>query len=75
MIALARLCLLLLLQLCGEGLARLLSLPIPGPVIGMLLLSWRCCNGRRRGHRRRWTARDCLLEPSVAAFRPGRASA
>jgi len=30
--------LLLLLQMCGEGLARLLALPIPGPVIGMLLL-------------------------------------
>jgi holin-like protein len=30
--------LLLLLQMCGEALARLLSLPIPGPVIGMLLL-------------------------------------
>jgi holin-like protein len=30
--------LLLLLQMCGDGLARLLSLPIPGPVIGMLLL-------------------------------------
>ena len=25
--------LLLLLQMCGEGLARLLSLPVPGPVI------------------------------------------
>jgi holin-like protein len=30
--------LLLLLQACGEGLSRLLSLPIPGPVIGLLLL-------------------------------------
>ncbi len=38
MIALRGFALLLLLQMCGEGLARLLSLPIPGPVIGMLLL-------------------------------------
>lgn len=29
---------LLLLQLAGEALARLLSLPFPGPVVGMLLL-------------------------------------
>jgi holin-like protein len=29
---------LLLLQACGEGLSRLFSLPIPGPVIGLLLL-------------------------------------
>jgi len=29
---------LLLLQAGGEGLSRLLSLPIPGPVIGLLLL-------------------------------------
>lgn len=43
MIALRGFALLLLLQMCGEGLARLLSLPIPGPVIGMLLwpmLQW-----------------------------------
>jgi holin-like protein len=37
--------LLLLCQLCGEMLVRLVALPIPGPVIGMLLLfgwlSWR----------------------------------
>lgn len=38
MIPLRGFALLLLLQMCGEGLARLLSLPIPGPVIGMLLL-------------------------------------
>ncbi len=38
MITLRGFALLLLLQMCGEGLARLLSLPIPGPVIGMLLL-------------------------------------
>jgi holin-like protein len=38
MTALRGFALLLLLQMCGEGLARLLSLPIPGPVIGMLLL-------------------------------------
>jgi holin-like protein len=30
--------LLLLLQACGEGLARLLKLPVPGPVIGLILL-------------------------------------
>ena len=29
---------LLLLQLAGEALARLLGLPFPGPVVGMLLL-------------------------------------
>jgi holin-like protein len=29
---------LLALQLCGEILARMLSLPIPGPVVGLLLL-------------------------------------
>ena len=29
---------LLILQLCGEILARLLNLPFPGPVIGMVLL-------------------------------------
>ena len=38
MIPLRGFALLLLLQMCGEGLARLFSLPIPGPVIGMLLL-------------------------------------
>ncbi len=32
------LALLLLLQAIGEGLARVLSLPIPGPVVGMVLL-------------------------------------
>lgn len=30
--------LLLLLQACGEGLSRLFSLPVPGPVLGLLLL-------------------------------------
>jgi holin-like protein len=30
--------LLLLLQACGEGLSRLFAVPIPGPVIGLLLL-------------------------------------
>ncbi len=35
---LAALTVLLLFQLAGEVLAHLLSLPIPGPVIGMLLL-------------------------------------
>jgi holin-like protein len=30
--------LLLLLQACGEGLARLLKAPIPGPVLGLILL-------------------------------------
>lgn len=30
--------LLLLLQACGEGLSRLFSLPVPGPVVGLLLL-------------------------------------
>ena len=38
MIPLRGFALLLLLQMCGEGAARLLSLPVPGPVIGMLLL-------------------------------------
>ncbi len=32
------LCLLLLCQLVGEGTARALHLPVPGPVIGMVLL-------------------------------------
>jgi holin-like protein len=35
---LAALTLLLTCQLAGESLARLLQLPIPGPVIGMILL-------------------------------------
>jgi holin-like protein len=30
--------LLLLLQACGEGLSRLLRVPVPGPVIGLILL-------------------------------------
>ena len=30
---------LLVLQLLGEGLARSLGLPVPGPVVGMLLLA------------------------------------
>jgi len=30
--------LLLLLQACGEGLAHLLRIPVPGPVIGLILL-------------------------------------
>ena len=38
MIALRGLSLLLLLQIAGEGLTRLLSLPFPGPVVGMVLL-------------------------------------
>ena len=29
---------LLILQLCGEILTRLLNLPFPGPVVGMVLL-------------------------------------
>ena len=36
--ALRGLALLLLLQAAGEGLVRALSLPFPGPVVGMLLL-------------------------------------
>lgn len=36
--ALRGLALLLLLQMAGEGLARLLRLPVPGPVLGLLLL-------------------------------------
>jgi putative effector of murein hydrolase LrgA (UPF0299 family) len=35
---LAALTLLLLCQLAGESLARLLQLPVPGPVLGMILL-------------------------------------
>lgn len=38
MIALRGLALLLLLQALGEGVGRALSLPIPGPVIGLVLL-------------------------------------
>ena len=36
--ALRGIAILLLLQAAGEALARALSLPIPGPVIGLLLL-------------------------------------
>ena len=36
--ALSGFAILLCLQLCGEVAARLLGLPIPGPVIGLLLL-------------------------------------
>ena len=36
--ALRGLALLLLLQVAGEGLARLLKWPVPGPVVGLLLL-------------------------------------
>lgn len=35
---LATLTVLLICQLAGEAIARLLSLPVPGPVIGMILL-------------------------------------
>jgi holin-like protein len=38
MAALRGFALLLLLQACGEGLSRLLALPVPGPVIGLILL-------------------------------------
>ncbi len=38
MIALRGLALLLLLQIAGEGLTRVLSLPFPGPVVGLMLL-------------------------------------
>jgi holin-like protein len=38
MIALRGLAFLLLLQAAGEGLARALGLPFPGPVIGLVLL-------------------------------------
>jgi holin-like protein len=38
---------LLVFQTLGEGLAYALSLPVPGPVIGMLLLF--CCLLARRG--------------------------
>ena len=36
--ALRGLALLLLLQIAGEGLTRVLSLPFPGPVVGLVLL-------------------------------------
>lgn len=39
MLALQGLAGLLVLQLLGEGLARSLGLPVPGPVVGMLLLA------------------------------------
>lgn len=38
MTALRGLAILLLLQAAGEGLAHLLGLPIPGPVVGLVLL-------------------------------------
>jgi len=38
MMALRGLAFLLLLQAAGEGLARVLGLPFPGPVIGLMLL-------------------------------------
>ena len=38
MTALRGLALLLVLQITGEGLTRLLSLPFPGPVVGLVLL-------------------------------------
>lgn len=37
---------LLLCQLVGEIVARILSLPVPGPVVGMLML-WVALSGRR----------------------------
>ncbi len=37
---------LLLCQLVGEIVARILSLPVPGPVVGMLML-WVVLSGRR----------------------------
>lgn len=39
----AALTLLLLCQLAGELLARLLGLPVPGPVLGLVLLFLFCC--------------------------------
>lgn len=40
------LALLLVCQLLGEGLARVLALPVPGPVIGLLLLlAWLFARG------------------------------
>lgn len=38
MMALRGLAVLLLLQVCGEMLARALPIPLPGPVLGMVLL-------------------------------------
>ncbi|MEC5397022.1 CidA/LrgA family protein [Uliginosibacterium sp. H1] len=44
-------CLLLALQLAGESLARAFNLPLPGPVIGMLMLAcwlgWRGLDSAR----------------------------
>jgi holin-like protein len=37
---LAALATLLVCQLAGETLVHVLALPIPGPVVGMLLLRW-----------------------------------
>lgn len=41
--------LLLLFQLCGEVAVRLLHIPVPGPVIGMLLLFLALCLRGRSG--------------------------
>lgn len=47
---------LLLCQLVGEIVARILSLPVPGPVVGMLML-WVALSGRRSAPP--VVARDC----------------
>jgi holin-like protein len=57
---LGSLAILLIFQLLGEVLVRMLSLPIPGPVIGMLLLFFTLISRRREFANLRKTAHGLL---------------
>jgi holin-like protein len=61
--------LLLCCQLAGEALVRLLGLPIPGPVVGMLLLLGGLIWRRRSSHELDQTA-DTLLRYLALLFVP-----
>jgi len=52
--------LLLFLQLCGETLARLTGFPLPGPVVGMMLMLMLLLWRRRSSHELDTTAEGFL---------------
>ena len=62
---------LLLFQLIGEGIARSLHLPIPGPVIGMLLLFILLCVQETPDEPLRQTSQTLLQHLSLLFFPAG----
>lgn len=56
---------LLVFQLIGEGLAHVLSLPIPGPVIGMILLLAYLMVRRETAHKLAPTSMELLRHLSL----------